>query len=145
MGLTCGPRGECNSKPQSPSKSPVKTVIGKASKTRPSRRSSSGLGFGARLELLFEAEVVVSARNAGIGESPSKAISQLLLLRLFVLPAPSPHSLLPRAPVPLSSAVHAVPAPILAESSLTLEDSLPSDAPTAIRSDPAIITPPNSG
>ena len=38
MGLTRGPRGECNSKLQSPSKSPVKTVIGKAGKTRPSRR-----------------------------------------------------------------------------------------------------------
>lgn len=126
-------------KQHSPKKSPTKTMVGKTGKTRVSRRSSSGLRLGTRLELSFETEVVAPILSAEMSGNPSKVgFSPSLLPTSFVLPPPSPHSSLPRAPALLSSAPLASLAPTVVEPLQSLEDQPPAE----IKTDPALTTPP---
>ncbi|KAF7977856.1 hypothetical protein HWV62_2621 [Athelia sp. TMB] len=94
----------------SPRKSPRKAVVGKAGsgrKIRVSRRSSSGLGLGERLQPSFETEVmppdfpvITAGPTIGAGMitvMPPPPLS-IPSSPSFVIPPPSPHSSLPRAP-----------------------------------------------
>ncbi|KZP17556.1 hypothetical protein FIBSPDRAFT_830338 [Athelia psychrophila] len=95
-----------NKPPSSPRKSPRKVGSGSPRKTRTrvSRRSSSGLGLGERIQPSFETEVAVvpSASSfpgtAPVFPPPPPFPSTSTLTSTFVLPPPSPHSSLPRAP-----------------------------------------------
>ena len=104
------------------------------------REVDEGLRLETRLEHSPETEVVIPA---GMGGNPSKVmLPQSLLPTSFVLPPPSPHSSLPRAPALLPSAALAAPAPTPVEPLQSLEGRLPSDAQAETRTVPAIITPP---
>ncbi|KAK0466831.1 Afadin and alpha-actinin-binding-domain-containing protein [Desarmillaria tabescens] len=119
--IPSGQPSEATSPRKSPRKSPAKGNSGAARKTTRVRRRSSLTASPTKkkVEPAFETEVIVPSTSRIISDVKGLESSPSLLPNSFVLPPPSPHSVLPSQPsLFLSQLAAAPPVPVPTSSAL---------------------------